>query len=70
MNEAMQKHSPFMRLLSRSDDMGDGWRKVSSMIEIVVRKTIAEYPELYEVKEDYGLHVRFSARGLIVKDYV
>lgn len=61
----------FIRLVDRSPDAGDGWRRVSGSLADFVRETAAEQPELYETQEEDGaLMIRFSERGAILRDYV
>lgn len=58
----------FVRLLLRSPDMGDGWRKVS---ETVRPLAVAATPtELFEMKEDDGLKIRLTPVGQNVADYL
>jgi uncharacterized protein (DUF736 family) len=70
MSEFDEKHSPFIKLILRSPDVGDGWRNVSNVLRKVVTAGIAEFPELYETREMAELQVRLSERGNIVKDYL
>ena len=65
-----EKHKPFIRLILRSPDVGDGWRNVSDVLRKTVLSGITEFPELYETREMTGLQVRLSERGNIVKDYL
>lgn len=70
MKKLDDKHKPFIKLILRSPDVGDGWRNVSSVLRKTVLAGIAEFPELYETRELAGLQVRLSERGNIVKDYL
>lgn len=65
-----EKHNPFIRLILRSPDVGDGWRNVSQVLRKTVLAGISEFPELYETRELAGLQVRLSERGNVVKDYL
>jgi hypothetical protein len=70
-SDKLEKHKPFIRLILRSDDVGEGWRNVSMVLEKVVLDGIAEFPELYETHRlDGALQVRLSERGTIIKDYL
>ena len=33
----MERHVPFLRLILRSDDMGDGWRNVTASLMLLTR---------------------------------
>ena len=70
MGKLDEKHKPFIRLILRSQDVGDGWRNVSNVLRKTVEAGISEFPELYETREMAGLQVRLSERGNIVKDYL
>ena len=70
MGKLDEKHKPFIRLILRSPDVGDGWRNVSQILRSTITKGIAEFPELYETREMAGLQVRLSDRGNVVKDYL
>lgn len=65
------KHTNFIILIKRSPDLGDGWRKVSNMLQAFFTGVIDEHPELYETKEENSIfYVRLSERGQILGDYV
>ena len=64
------EHKPLIRLILRSPDVGDGWRNVSQVLRKVITEGIAEFPELYEVREMAGMQIRLSDRGNVVKDYL
>lgn len=59
-----------IKLLLRSKDIGEGWRKVAAggMWDLVKTRS-ALAPELFELNES-DLKVRLSEKGLIVKDYI
>lgn len=64
-------HICFIRLVLRSPDAGDGWRKVSTLLETTVKRKTEEMPELYETEERDGtLLVRLSYRGAILGEYL
>ena len=65
------KQTNFIKLLRRSKDVGDGWRKVSKKLEGFVTRCVSERPELFETKQSDGqLLIRFSERGALLSDYV
>ena len=65
------EQEPFMRLLMRSPDQGDGWRAVSDMLRIPTERVVAQRPELYETKEvDGKFMVRLSERGIVLFEYL
>lgn len=59
-------------LIKRSDDISDGWRKVSGVLEHHVKHVISSAPELFELVEynDGTARVRLTERGNIVADYL
>ena len=69
-SDILEKHKPFIRLILRSADVGDGWRNVSTVLRKTIMEGIATAPELYETREMAGLQVRLSERGNVVKDYI
>jgi len=61
----------FIRLIMRSEDQGDGWRKISKMLRNFVSAMVERRQDLYETKEVDGvLQLRLSDRGSILADYV
>lgn len=64
------KEIGFLRLLMRSPDIGDGWRKVSSVVWPLVDGF--KRPELIESEgsRENGGRVRLSERGAVVVYYV
>jgi hypothetical protein len=57
----------FLKLLLRSPDIGDGWRKVSDVVWTLVDQF--DKPELLE-KDSEGKRVRLSPNGQVVADYL
>jgi hypothetical protein len=57
----------FIRLVLRSDDVGDGWRNVSNILWRLVRDFKPK--ELIEIDEPNS-RVRLSERGQIVAEYL
>lgn len=71
MNAAIaEKQAPFIKLILRSPDVGDGWRNVSNVLRKTIEAGIADAPELYETREMAGLQIRLSERGNVLKDYL
>jgi uncharacterized protein (DUF736 family) len=68
--EIEEKQAPFIKLLLRSPDVGDGWRNVSNILRKTIEAGIASAPELYETRELGGLQIRLSERGNVLKDYL
>lgn len=60
----------FMQLVMRSPDVGDGYRKVSTLLTSLAEAQIALAPDLYETTTvDGGLRVRLTAAGEAVWQY-
>lgn len=66
MAEITHKQADFLRLLLRSPDCGDGWRKVSTMCWFLVRNF--PHQELIETKDENM--VRLSESGKTVVEYL
>ena len=67
MSKLSDKDKGFIRLLMRSPDNGEGWRKVSNMLWPLVERFDAQ--ELIE--RDDGMHmVRLSEKGQTVSEYL
>ncbi len=64
--EIKKNEKSFLKLLLRSPDEGDGWRKVSSMVWPLVESFGPK--ELIETKDSNM--VRLSERGLVLVDYM
>lgn len=60
------KDRSFLKLLLRSPDIGDGWRKVSS----VVWPLVLEFPHPELIRLRNGCEVRLSKSGLVLVDYL
>jgi uncharacterized protein (DUF736 family) len=67
-SEILEKHKPFIRLILRSADVGDGWRNVSNVLRKTITEGIATAPELYETREMAGLQARVRPRESELKD--
>jgi len=63
MDTKTEAHIQFIKLINRSDDLGDGWRAVSPALEKIVRVTVEDKPSLYELKEADGMKVRLTEYG-------
>lgn len=60
-----------IRLIKRSPDRGEGWRKISDNLAPYFSRVAATRSELYEIKTtDDAFFIRLSERGQIVGDYV
>lgn len=71
MTNKLDKHAGFISLIQRSEDAGDGWRKVASALERLASSRVALDPSLYETKtEDDVFYVRLSDKGKILAEYV
>jgi hypothetical protein len=55
----------FLKLIGRSDDVGDGWRKYSDQMKGLVRTNHAAYPGIFEMDDDNNL-IRTTAEGNIL----
>lgn len=61
----------FISLVSRSPDVGDGWRMVSQALEKHTQSYVRDLPDLFEVKRDNEqFMLRFSEEGKIVAKYL
>jgi hypothetical protein len=61
----------FLALINRSDDIGEGWRKVSPMLRKLIDVRVKEAPDLYEVRDDGdGLFIRPSADAKVLERYI
>lgn len=65
MDARTEAHIQFIRLINRSEDDGDGWRRVSPALEKIVRVTVLDKPSIYELDETNGMRVRLSEYGNI-----
>lgn len=66
-----QSTTNLFKLISRSSDIGDGWRKVSKVLSTFIELEIQKAPELFEVRRvDDGLQIRFSDTGKTLVDYI
>jgi hypothetical protein len=73
MTDKFNRIAPFLQLLLRTPDTGDGWRKVSSMLSSVATDEIAKAPELFETQHtegEDGFLVRLTPEGQIVSRYL
>ena len=62
-----KQNKELVRLIERSPDIGDGWRQCTEAIwPLVVERAPSELVEL----DPALFRIRFSERGLIVKDYL
>ena len=67
----MPPDKAFIALIQRSDDAGDGWRKVNAKLRKLIELRVGETPGLYEVKDDEdGLCIRLSPDGSTVARYL
>lgn len=65
------EHVGFISLVLQSEEVEDGWRKVTPMLGDFVRGRIALDPSLYETKTEDGVfHVRLSDKGKILAEYI
>jgi uncharacterized protein (DUF736 family) len=62
--------APFIRLVMRSADVGDGWRNVSQTLRNFVSKSAAQWPDLFETRELAGMQIRLSEKGKLLAEYV
>jgi len=67
MSELSRDEINFLRLVQRSEDIGDGWRQVSDILWQLVERF--DRPELIDKDADKK-RVRLSERGLIVAGYL
>jgi uncharacterized protein (DUF736 family) len=62
---------PFLALIQRSSDIGDGWRKVSPMLRKLIDVRVAEAPGLYETRDDEdGLFIRMTGDAQVLARYI
>lgn len=65
-----QEQTSFIRLVLRSDDIGDGWRRVSCHLESMVLLVIDDMYELFETRrEKEQFYIRLSEKGKTVAEY-
>jgi hypothetical protein len=65
-----QSQKDFLRLIMRSPDEGDGWRRVSRMLGPIVSKwTIPDLCE-WEPNADGSGRIRFTDKGETVMEYL
>ena len=70
LNSADDDPAPFIRLVMRSADVGDGWRNVSAVLRKLVAKLCAQWPDLFETREETGLQIRLTEKGNTLAEYV
>ncbi len=71
MSNAIDNIRPFLALIKRSPDVGDGWRKVSPMLRKLIELRVAEAPDLYETKDEAGgLFIRATEEAAILGKYI
>lgn len=71
MSLKLLQHSGFISLILRSEDSGDGWRKVTPVLERFAHVRIAADPSLYESRTVEGvLQIRLSDKGKILAEYI
>lgn len=68
MGKLTDQQIAFIRLIERSDDLGDGWRSVSKAVWPLVQKTVLP-GELLEIDTE-NRRVRLSDKGEVVSKYV
>lgn len=71
MNKLSQQQKDFLRLVLRSPDQGEGWRRVSKTLTPITQDMIATNPELFESEtRDEHFFIRLSDRGSVLVDYL
>lgn len=59
-----------LKLILRSVDIGEGWRRVSPYLAPLVTGAAQKWPDLIEMQErDGGIVVRLTAAGIAVATY-
>ena len=66
MSDMTQPQKSILRLILRSDDMGDGWRQVSNMLWPGIIKL--RHPDLTEIDEE-NRRIRLTPDGAAVVKY-
>ena len=73
-----QRDKDFLKLLMRSPDEGEGWRRVSELLWPMVQAQHERTPELLRIKslpsdnevDEYRRYVRLSAEGKVVVEWL
>lgn len=69
MSALTDRETGFLRLLLRSPDQGEGWRKVSPVVWPLVEQFTRQEVIETEAAPDGG-RVRLSERGRVLVDYI
>lgn len=65
------QQSAFIKLLLRSPDIGEGWRKVSNILIRATEIQVALNPELFEFESmPEGSRIRLTERGSVLGEYL
>lgn len=60
-----------IKLILRSQDIGQGWRIVSDALHNTVCSVSKDNPELYEISHTDNINmIRLSERGQIISEYL
>ena len=59
----------FIRLVLRSADVGEGWRKLSKLVHPLAARMAFQHPDLFEMAKDMAA-IRLTERGCILADYI
>lgn len=60
----------FIKLILRSPDAGDGWRRVSAQLWVLCERFGRQELVEYATAPEGGGKIRLSDRGIVLTDYI